>query len=497
MIKLDRRLPQILRRATQCAVLFFIAFTAFGGLYRNYKMAHGQQRLVTLMEGPVWGALYGLYEKMLSVFGDPFEASDLLLGFPWSGRLFGLETVDPLLTASLAVRGIIPPSSLFLGLAIPVGIAFVFGKFFCSHLCPARLLFELGESVRRGLTRLGLELPEWSSPLRLGGWVLLGGLLATTFSSAAVWLLILPYASLGVGVHLWVAGGAPTVFFCVLVFWLAIDVLLAPGLFCKNLCPTGSLLEQFARFSRLRITKRIDASPCPNGCHVCKETCPYSLLPKDEMHDPSCDACGRCVEACPRERLQRRLMFPIVGLLAIAWLPGVADAHHNKGMPHYGYFENYAQVPSEEYLTIQGRWEMGATLFNFQGLDRRTADTPNDVKIYISLFDVEAGSGWEGLVDFSILHEGEPIAEFTREKVDEESVYSTRETIPESGDYELIARVDGDRISLPFHVDLAGEGLRWGPILVLSLFGLGLFGLALFGRTRRRSGRGHRRMGRT
>jgi ferredoxin len=316
--------------------------------------------------------------------------------------------------------------------------------------------------------------------------VLVGGLLATALSSAAVWLLILPYAALGAGVHLYVAGAAAGSLFAVVGFWMAVDVLVAPGLFCKNLCPTGFLLGHVGRFSWLRVAKRPDAAPCPTGCRVCQQTCPYALLPRDDTHVPSCDACGRCVSACPGGRLQRQILLPIIGMLVFAWLPGPASAHHNKGMPHYGYFENYAQVPSEEYLTIQGRWEMGATLFNFQGLDRRTADTPNDVKIYIYLYDRDAGRGWEERVEFSILLDGESIATFVREHVDEESVYSTRETVPRSGDYELVAHVDGDHVVLPFHVDLASDGVRWGLILALTVPALGIFSLAFYGRSRRR-----------
>lgn len=486
MIDLRRRLPQIFRRATQGAVLFFVIFTAFGGLWRNYKMAHGQQRLVALMEGPVWGFLYGFYEGVLSLLGEPFAASGWFQGFPWSGHILGLDTSDPLLVASLVAQGAVPSVSLLLGLAIPLGLAMVLGKVFCSHLCPARLIFELGERVRAGLTRLGVMLPEWRPSARLGGWVLVGGLVATALSSAAVWLVILPYASLGAGLHLWVAGGAAAALFGVVGFWVAIDVFVAPGLFCRNLCPTGFLLEQVGRHSWLRVTKRANAEPCPSGCHVCQQTCPYALLPRDETHIPSCDACGRCVEACPGGRLQRRLMLPIISVLVFAWLPGPAVAHHNKGMPHYGYFENYAQVPSEEYLTIQGRWEMGATFFNFQGLDRRTADTPNDVKIYIYLYDRQAKRGWEERVEFAILQDGESIATFVREQVDEESVYSTRETIPRSGDYELVAQVDGDRVVLSFHIDLASDGVRWRLIFALGLPAFVVFALAFYGRSRRK-----------
>ncbi len=323
----------------------------------------------------------------------------------------------------------------------------------------------------------------------------MGGLAGTWISGAAIWLLILPYAGIGAGVHFWVVSGTTSLLIGIVGFWILFDILLAPGFFCRSLCPTGFLLEQIGRYSWLRISKRGDAKSCPEGCRVCQTTCPYSLRPPEGEHFDACDGCGRCVMTCPGERLERRFVIPlsILMLIAFVWLPAPASAHHNKGMPHYGYFENYAQVPNEEFLSITDRWEMGATLFNFQGLDRRTAETPNDVKIYIYLYDLVAGRGWTGRADFSILDDDQTIAVFTREHVDEESVYSTRETIPHSGDFEIIAEVDGDRVVLPFHVELADGGIRWGLIVGLTIPVAMVFGLALHGRSRRR--RGNRRIG--
>lgn len=56
--------------------------------------------------------------------------------------------------------------------------------------------------------------------------------------------------------------------------------------------------------------------------------------------------------------------------------------------------------------------------------------------------------------------------------------------MPESGDYELAALVDGQEVVLPFHVDLAGDDLNWWVVLALAVPMLGGFMLALFGRKR-------------
>ncbi len=204
----------------------------------------------------------------------------------------------------------------------------------------------------------------------------------------------------------------------------------------------------------------------------------------------ACDRCGRCVSACPSNKLSRGLL-QISAMLAVLLLvaltaAGPAEAHHNKGLPHYGYFENYPQTPIEEYVVIDGPWEMGAVVFNFQGLDRRTADTPNDVKIYLYLYDDRTGSAYEGPLKVEIRSDGEVVSTFERAQVDEEAVYSTRETLPHSGDYELLARVGNEEVSLTFHVDFASDRLPLEWIAGIGGSAALLIGLASVGRRRRR-----------
>jgi hypothetical protein len=196
------------------------------------------------------------------------------------------------------------------------------------------------------------------------------------------------------------------------------------------------------------------------------------------------------VSACPSHKLSRGLIQISATLATLLLLPlfvaGPAEAHHNKGLPHYGYFDNYPQTPIEEYVVIDGPWEMGAVVFNFQGLDRRTADTPNDVKIYLYLYDDRTGRAYDGPLVVEIRSDGEVVATFERVEVDEEAVYSTRETLPHSGDYELLARVGDEEISLMFEVDLASDRLPLEWIAGITLSSALLIGLAAVGRKRRR-----------
>lgn len=476
---------QLLRRALQLSVPFFLVYAALGSPWRNFKVAHNHRRLVGLIDGDFWGFLYGLNEDMLAVVGEPYEVSKQFLAFPWSARVFGVDTADPLLVASFAAHNGWVPSSLLIAVLLPVGMAVLLGKVFCSHLCPMRLLFELAQAVGAGLARLGVELPRYQPSVRIGGWVLLGGLLASASAGMGVWLFVLPYVSLAAGIYYAVGAGAGVGLLIVAGGWFLVDLALAPGFFCRSLCPTGFLLENLGRWSLLRVARQGE-KPCPRGCNVCQDACPYRLTPRERTHRPACDNCARCVTACPTKRLTRRLTILASVVAGFAVLPAGASAHHNKGMPHYGYFENYPQVPTEEYVVVQGRWEFGATIFNFQGLDRRNADTPNDVKVYCYLYDLEEDTGHTGAVDFEIYRDGERITRFERVRVDEEAIYSTRQTLPHSGEYSLVAHVGAERVTLPFYVDLATDRVHWGLVAAVTAPAVVLFGLALYGRKRRR-----------
>ncbi|MCA9716140.1 MAG: 4Fe-4S binding protein [Myxococcales bacterium] len=479
------------RHALRVGVLLFVTYAAFGGVWRNYKVAHNSARLVSLMEGDRWGSAYAANEQLLSTLGEPYRASLDFLGMPWSATVLGVNTTDPILNLAHIVATGSLQLTMLLGSLVAILLAVALGKLFCSYLCPMRLLFEIGQLIRGGLLWLETPLPNLRSKTKLGGWVLLGGLLATLTAGTGVWFLILPYLGVTSAIFVAITAGAGAGLLVIPILWWWVDVLVAPGFFCRNICPQGFLLGLLGRASLLKL-RTVRQTPCPSGCRTCQLVCPYGLNPREGTHTPDCDNCGRCVPICPKRKLGRRVRLPVIAssLAALLLAPAAALAHHNKGLPHYGYYENYPQVPVEENIVVDGRWEMGATLFNFQGLDRRTADTPNDVKFFIYVYDLELDGNYQGAIDFEIVDEsGEVVSSFSRARVDEELLYSTRETLPATGDYELVAHLvdldDAPEVHLSFHVDLNQDAVSW--LLLLALTGplVPLFILVALGRTRR------------
>jgi len=492
---------QFVRKAFQVLSFGFIVYAALSMHWRNYKEAHNSRRIVELMTDKWSARLYNWNDRFLSLFGDSAEISDGLLGGPWAASFFGFPLVDPWNAATVFVQSGTLPGSMAMA-AVPLLGGLLLGKVFCSFLCPARLAFELSSGMRLGLQRLGVELPAWRIP-RMGLSVAVGVLAFSAFAGAAGFHLVLPYLGISAALHQLILGG--TVGF--LAAWVGLlmlaDMLVVPGQICRSLCPTGALLELVGR--RPAVVLEAGETPCPKGCNLCQRACPYGLYPGHEEHFPGCDSCGRCTPVCPERKLSHAFVvplvsapakrrLPVVGALALAVFatvatPAPALAHHNKGLPHYGYFENYPQVPTEEYVLIRGRWEAGATLFNFQGMKRRSSTTPNDVRIFAYLYDLTDDVGFEGAASLDVLKDGELVDSFERLEPDEETVYRLRVTLPESGNYTLRFRFDingaPQQVDLPFRADLAVDDVNWALVGILGAIGFGVFALAAAGRKKR------------
>jgi polyferredoxin/NAD-dependent dihydropyrimidine dehydrogenase PreA subunit len=68
---------------------------------------------------------------------------------------------------------------------------------------------------------------------------------------------------------------------------------------CRNLCPLGTLLGLFGRFSPL---KRVPARLC-GDCQDCRSTCPTSF-DDDLLRQEDCILCMECLEACQKGRVK-------------------------------------------------------------------------------------------------------------------------------------------------------------------------------------------------
>lgn len=169
---------------------------------------------------------------------------------------------------------------------LPLAAALLFGRVFCSGVCPLGAIQEL-------VTLQAVEVPaRLDRALGALKWVYLG--LAVYYAvlpavhrdfvicrydpfvglfrfTGAAWLLLTGGALLVVGVFV----GRP---------------------YCRWLCPYGALLSAFSRYAWRSFSITPDREL---DCGLCQGACPYGAIEERRAVRTACFACGRCYRSCP------------------------------------------------------------------------------------------------------------------------------------------------------------------------------------------------------
>ena len=198
----------------------------------------------------------------------------------------------------------VPLTVLVFGLA-PLAFALLFGRVFCSAVCPHGALQDL-------MLLKPIKVPEWlEHGLRLIPYTYLG--LAMIFAATGGGYLICQYDPF---VTIFRLSGSALMVSCGIG-------LLVLGIFvgrpyCRFLCPYGVLLGLASNVSRWRV--RITPGACTQ-CRLCEQSCPFSAINKSTVDSPS-----RTIATDKRRLVAMILTLPV--LLAFGgWLGGTAGNH--------------------------------------------------------------------------------------------------------------------------------------------------------------------------
>ena len=226
------------------------------------------------------------------------------------------------------------PALLALNLFVVVGLVvftLIFGRIYCSVICPLGILQDI---IARGGKRVKNHRYSYSRGLSwLRYLMLVVMLLALLVGIPAVFTLLEPYSSFGrivqgliqpvyeLGNNLLAAFSEHIDSYAfyrrevwmrsVQVLLIAAFTLLAIGFlawrngrtYCNTICPVGTLLSFFARFSWLKIN--FDKDKC-RGCSLCTRNCKTSCIDyKTHAVDYSrCVVCGNCIDVCKHGALK-------------------------------------------------------------------------------------------------------------------------------------------------------------------------------------------------
>ena len=287
---------------TRGLVLCILCLFALWTEYLNLKISYNSPRLVELSTGsdrPTQGKILRIFyessDKFFSFFGDPVEVMQSNGGMPWSIRIMGLPLTDPVAGVSFFSQNFYLPLGFGLGMLIPIIIALIFGRVFCSYICPASLMFFAISRLRRFLSKWFL-LPDIHLNRGFSWGILLGGLMMAIFTGYGIWILLLPYFAIGQTIFHGLAFGVLSISYVVIVVFGLIDLIIGQQFTCRYLCPTGRLLGTIG--TKALISVRRDASRCVSSCNACTDICPMKADPKiDNQID--CSLCGECLAVCP------------------------------------------------------------------------------------------------------------------------------------------------------------------------------------------------------
>ena len=202
-----------------------------------------------------------------------------LLGLFYPLKIFNIN-IAPLIQSTITSFTILSGILIILLIAITL----LFGRIYCSTICPLGLLQELYLLIfhrKKHPTQKNSPLKYFIAALTLG--TLLGG-------TAYLMRLIDPYSIFGSAVS-----GAT--YGLTLIAVIALLTWSKGRYFCTNICPVGAILGIIARHSLYKIT--INKDSCV-ACGLCAQKCPSGCIDfkNKNVDNETCIKCFRCLSLC-------------------------------------------------------------------------------------------------------------------------------------------------------------------------------------------------------
>lgn len=220
------------------------------------------------------------------------------------------------------------PALLAMNVAVVIGLiilTLIFGRLYCSVICPLGIMQDgfawFGKKARKNRY-------SYSAPKNILRYTLLGVMvIAIVAGIGSLVALLAPYSAYGriaqsllapvwawfnnlfaswaeahesyafYSVDIWLRGATTLIVAIVTLVVLAVLAWRNGRTYCNTICPVGTVLGFFSRFSLLKPV--IDTSKC-NGCGLCARNCKAACInSKEHTIDYSrCVTCFDCINKC-------------------------------------------------------------------------------------------------------------------------------------------------------------------------------------------------------
>ncbi len=495
---------QIVRRLVQLSTIALVFGIVLLSLYAHYRAA----RAIDDLEAEAgWKArALSRIDHHVSTMDRPQEFLDGFKGTLWSMRVGGLDVTDPLAAIEMTAASKTIHVPLWTSVLIPVIVTVLFGRVFCSWICPAGLLFELTGKLRGLLRFAELPPPEVKFSLRNKYVLLAVGVVIVALLGLPMFALVYPPAVLSRLVHAWIFGTALTGMLMLTGLIVAFEVFVSPRWWCRTMCPGGAVYAVLGWPRLLRV--KLNPGRC-TACDACQPVCEPGIDPVTQASGIECDNCGVCIRHCPEAALSYTIGLPgrssrplggqrvgqvedanpasadtkaaeskrlpvvaCIVFVAISVVP--AQGHHILGLPHYSYKENYPQVPTLEYPATAGPYDVLLTSYPGKPNPGEAANLAFYVK------DRNTGVPYDQPLSVRVLQ----TFTFGRNRVvvpatvvqPYEVPHKLTVTFPEDGEYviELTMDVEGIPEVIPFMM-VTGDPTATVSILIVTALGVATF----------------------
>lgn len=242
--------------------------------------------------------------------------------------------VLPLWVSSVAKLQLVPAIlSLSIGIVVFIlASTFLFGRYYCSVLCPLGILQDIISWISKKTSRKKKRY-RFSPPKTVLRWsALVASVVSFALGFSVLFALIEPYSAFGrIATHilkpiyqagnnalagilnnmgnysLYRTDASVTDLFAFSVALVTLGIL--GGLawkygrtYCNTLCPVGTLLGIVSKYSFFRI--RIDATRC-NSCGICASKCKASCIDSQSktVDNNRCVDCFNCLKGCKQQAI--------------------------------------------------------------------------------------------------------------------------------------------------------------------------------------------------
>lgn len=228
----------------------------------------------------------------------------ILQGNYSSGLLFDtIPLSDPYAVIQILATGFVAGTDLLIGGVLVLLIyGLLFGRIFCTWICPMNILADSALYIHKKLKFESLI--KISRKTRYG--VFIFGLILSPIIAIPAFEAINPITILSRGIIFGIGSG-----WAIVAAIFLFDMAVVRYGWCGHLCPVGAFYALVSRFSAVKVLHNADnCTNCGKCFKVCHEAQVLDIINLESgiIKSPECTICLRCVEICDDNALELSLL---------------------------------------------------------------------------------------------------------------------------------------------------------------------------------------------